>query len=96
MNRRPWTCPLCGTKYRIPIKARDPDLCPRCRDEPAPTRPQYVVAAIASVAALFVYAMLFMLVFGVNPLSDSVAGWIGACVVVGGMWTLLTTKPWRK
>ena len=30
-NRILWTCPVCGSKYRIPA-GNDPDLCPQCQE----------------------------------------------------------------
>jgi len=30
-TRRRWTCPDCGTNWRIPAGQQPPDHCPRCR-----------------------------------------------------------------
>lgn len=35
--RRKWTCPVCGDSWSIPAAAADPERCPKCREEAAPT-----------------------------------------------------------
>lgn len=34
VERRPWQCPECGRRYRIPASAADPEKCPACSDSP--------------------------------------------------------------
>ena len=47
-DRRDWTCPSCGRRFRIPVDATNPDRCPEC--PPAKPKPPSVKAVTVDSA----------------------------------------------